>query len=126
MGRALHLRDAAEQPELDSLDLNPVAACHHRVAELVQQDAGEEEQRTRQAEPVGGGWRDPGDLVRVIGTAEGPCDQRDDHQPKRMNADRNARQPADLEITAEHAAKLIPRRVPGIARRHGSPSVLTT
>ena len=47
MGGSLHLGHTAEQPELDALDLNPVAARDDRVAELVQQDAREQKQSAR-------------------------------------------------------------------------------
>ena len=42
---AAHLGEAAEQEQLDPLDLDPLAAGHERVAELVHDQRPEEQQR---------------------------------------------------------------------------------
>jgi hypothetical protein len=46
-------RDAAEHPQRDVADPDPVADRDHRVAELVQEDRGEEEQGADDREHVG-------------------------------------------------------------------------
>ena len=45
VGVALELRHAAEHPQVDARDRDPVADRHDGVPELVQQDREEEEQR---------------------------------------------------------------------------------
>ena len=51
----LHPGDAAEQPQRDLGDRDPVADRDHGVAELVQEDRGEEEERAGDREQVGVG-----------------------------------------------------------------------
>ncbi len=45
VGVAFELRDAAEHPQVDAGDWDPVADRHDGVAELVEQDRQEEQQR---------------------------------------------------------------------------------
>ena len=104
---ALHPRHPPEQPELDPLDLDPIAPGDDRVAELVQEDACEEEQRAGEAERVGGSGLDPGHLFGVIGIAQRPGDQRDDREPKGMDADRNPGEASDPDALSEHPLVLL-------------------
>ena len=50
---ARHPRDAAEQPQRDLGDRDPVARRDHRVAQLVQEDRAEEAERGDHREHVG-------------------------------------------------------------------------
>src|SRR6266511_4120331 len=86
----LELRHAAEQPERDPLDRDPLSPCPQRVPVLVQQQRAEEEsgrdERHRQmrtaTEPRVRRRKDPG--------RERPDEQREDDQPTPVEADRDA------------------------------------
>ena len=106
VGGVLEPGHAAEEPQVDPLDAHAAAPGDDRMAELVQEDAGEEQQRAREAEEIGGGRGDPVDLVRVVGGPQRPGDQRDDDQPKRVDADRYARQTTDTPTLPGHNSLL--------------------
>ena len=50
---ARHLRDAAEEPQVDAADLDPLAAGDERVAELVQDERDEEQEHRGDGDEVG-------------------------------------------------------------------------
>ena len=60
---AAHLRQAAEQEQLDPLDLDPLAARDQRVAELVHDQRAEEQQHGRDRRQVGD----------AVGAVQRPC-----------------------------------------------------
>ena len=101
-GRAPHFGHPAEQPEVDPLDRHPAAPGDDRMAELVNDDAREQEQGAGQAEQVGGSGSDAVDLLRVVAGAKRDRDQGHDQQPERADADRDSREVADSQAAAGH------------------------
>ena len=90
-------RDAAEQPQVDLVDLHAATARDDRVPELVQDDAREEPERADEAEDVARGGRQARILGREVVVSERVGSERDDEHPHRLDADRDARQPADVK-----------------------------
>ena len=103
----LQARHAAQQPEVDLLDLDAVPARDHRVGEFVQEDAGEEAQGAQEAESVGGRLAQTRIRVGEVGAAQRPGDQPDDEQPQRMDADGDAQEAADPDGGAAHDALVL-------------------
>ena len=54
VGVAVHLHHAAEQEQVDALDLDPLAPGGERVAQLVQHDRAEEARRRHDGDDVDG------------------------------------------------------------------------
>ena len=103
VGFAVHPRHAAEDPELDRADPDPVAAGGDGVAELVQEDRAEEAGGARQAEQErrGRAARVTQQVAVEVGHPED--DQEEDQEPGPVHGDADA---ADVEqgyrAAAEH------------------------
>jgi hypothetical protein len=94
VGRARRLsaqaRDAAQQPQVDLLDVDAVTARDERVADLVQQDPGEQQQRAERAQRIGPRGRDGRDVVGEPGVPQRPGQERGHDHPQRLDADGDA------------------------------------
>ena len=98
-----HLRDAAEQPQVDARDRDAVADRHHRVAQLVQQDRQEEQQRADRREHEGAAvvaaWQ-----RRLVVVGQPPDEQEQREEPARIHADADAEDPHERDRSAaQHA-----------------------
>ncbi len=95
---AAHLREAAEEPQVDAGDRDPQAARGQRVAELVQDQRGEVPERAGHGDQVGGRLRAPEQLVEVI---REPVDQEEQHEePADAHADADAEDAGELDVRA--------------------------
>ena len=96
----LELRHAAEEPEVDPLDLDAFSSRLQRVTEFVQQERDEEEKRghdgQRDVLTVG----EAGVLGRKHGDRERPDDEREHDQPAPVHPDPDAGDPAQLKSRA--------------------------
>ena len=115
VGRSLripgHPRDASQQPKVDLLDLDSVAPSDHCVPELVQKNAGEQQEGAQETQSVGGYRPKAGSLIWVVGGAQREGDDADDHQPERLDPDRNPGNAADPHAARDHVSE-----VPGLMR----------
>src|SRR5207244_948879 len=91
----LHLRDAAEHPQVDAHDPDSVAQRHDGVAELVQDDRDEQQQHAygREHERLAVLARE--DVVVVL--REPPDEEEDDQEPARVHTDPDPEDPRYLD-----------------------------
>ena len=94
---ALELRHAAEEPEIDALDLHPVSPRLQSVSELVQEERCEEEESGDDGQHDVLTVREAGVLRREDGDRERPDDEREDDQPAPVDPDPDAGDPAELK-----------------------------
>jgi hypothetical protein len=115
----LELRHAAEEPEVDPLDLDPFSSRLQRVTELVQQERDEEQKRghDRQRDVLAVGKA--GVLGRKHGDRERPDDEREHDQPAPVHPDPDAGDPAQLKSRAhkdELYARCLIEALPAVPR----------
>ena len=97
------LGDAAEQPERDPLDLHPLPPRLERMAELVQEQRGEEDRRGRECHDDVRAVRETRVLVGEDAGRERPDDQREDDQPRPVDPDLDPGDAAEADAGV-HAA----------------------
>ena len=103
---ARELGQAAEDPEVDAEHLDAVAARDDRVAELVQGDRQEEQQRPGDRRHVGGGVGRVGQRVGKQ-VRQPPDHQEQEDEPAWAGPDADAEHPRELHrsTAAEHRAQ---------------------
>jgi hypothetical protein len=110
--RPFELRDTAEQPQRDAVDLDPLASRLPRMAQLVKKQRGKEEERGDDGEGEGE-VRTLGE-DRVLGwehaRRERPDDQREDDQPAPIDPDLNAAEAAECEVSVHGTRSSLVRR----------------
>ena len=96
--RAARARDPAERPQVDPDDGQPVAARDERMAELVQDQRGEEAQHGGDRDQVGGRDRAAEHFVERFGDDVDEEEQHD--EPADADADADPEEAGDLEVGA--------------------------
>ena len=96
--QAAGARDPAERPQVDPDDAQPVAARDERVAELVQDQRGEEPQHGGDGDQVGGRDRAAEHFVEWL---RDDVDEEEQHdEPADPDADADPEQAGELEVGA--------------------------
>ena len=112
VGVARHPRHAAEEPQVDAADLDPLAARDERMAELVQDQRREEQHHRSDGDDVGLRHRSA-ELVAKPVRAEVDEEEEDD-EPARARADPDAEDAQELD----RASRI--RALPGSSQALGS------
>ncbi len=96
MGLAVHLGEAAEGVEVDLAHPYPRAQAHQGVAELVEEDRGEQREREERGDEVGGALADAGDRAAHDRRVDGD-DHGGEQQPGVAEHDGDAAEAAQGE-----------------------------
>ena len=116
-----HLRDPAEQPQVDACDRDPVADRHHGVAELVQEDRQEEQQGADRRKREGGAVV-AARQRRLVVVGQPPDEEEQGEEPARIDSDADAEDAHERDRPAtQHGLMVGGGRFspPGRRRRRG-------
>ena len=94
---AAHLREAAEEPQVDAGDRDAEAPGHQGVPELVQDQRREVAERPRHRDRIVGRLRGVEDFVEVV-VGEPVDEEEQDDEPARADADADAEDAGELEV----------------------------
>ena len=116
-----HLRDPAEQPQVDARDRDAVADRHHGVAQLVQQDREEEQQGADRREREGGAVV-AARQRRLVVVGQPPDEEEQGEEPARIDSDPDAEDAHERDRPATQHGLMVgggPLQLVGARRRLG-------